>query len=491
MRRFLTLGLAVCFGLIASDAVRWLASATIADETRSKASQMVAGTATRSVRDFGAKGDGTTDDSDAFQKAVDSKSGLVKIPRGQYRLTRPIVINLDKVGPTSVQGDGNPQILMEGDGAAFHFVGTHQGTADPETVKPEVWKRQSGPRIEGVQIVGTFAYAEGIVAEGTMQLTVSRVIVRHALHGIRLTGRNRNVIISDSHFYENRGVGILLERLNLHQINVTNCHVSYNRGGGIVVRESEICNLQIGSCDLEANMGVGFPAAANIVLDSTEGLVMEAAVVGCTIQHSKEPDGTANIRLIGRAHDDNTRVGNLTIADNVLSDVSINIHMVNARGVTIVGNTLWQGHTHDILAENCSNLVIANNLLDRSPQYRDNLSPNSIILRNCSDSTLNALHINGSVATPAALLLDSCRRMNVTNCTLLNYQVGGILLVEPRDVRVSDCLIRNDDPTRIADFAIRVNGGRDNMIADNLLGDPLDISRDAAISQGNVERLEK
>ena len=40
------------------------------------------------VKDFGAKGDGVADDTGAFEKAVNTGEGAVRLPRGRYRLTR-------------------------------------------------------------------------------------------------------------------------------------------------------------------------------------------------------------------------------------------------------------------------------------------------------------------------------------------------------------------------------------------------------------------
>ena len=84
---------------------------------------------------------------------------------------------------------------MAGPGPAFKFIGTHGGTASPQTVKPNVWERQRTPMIDGIEVVGNHAEASGIEATGTMQAIFSRVTVRNALHGIHLTTRNRNVIV--------------------------------------------------------------------------------------------------------------------------------------------------------------------------------------------------------------------------------------------------------------------------------------------------------
>lgn len=44
------------------------------------------------VRDFGAKGDGLADDTDAIQRAIDAAGGPPDLPPGTYLITRPLVL---------------------------------------------------------------------------------------------------------------------------------------------------------------------------------------------------------------------------------------------------------------------------------------------------------------------------------------------------------------------------------------------------------------
>ena len=309
------------------------------------------------VRDFGAIGDGKADDTKAFQRAVDSRHGDVHIPRGTYRLTKTIVVDLDRIGPVSIVGSGTAKLVMAGPGPALKLIGTHKGTADPGAVEENVWKNQRMPSISGLEIVGVNAQACGVEAVGTMEATFSRLQIRKVLHGIHLTERNRNVIISDCHIYENRGIGIYLDHVNLHQINVGNSHVSYNDGGGIVQRGGDVRNLQVGNCDIEGNMGEKTMPTANVLIDATGGSIGEIAITGCTIQHTHNVAGSANIRIIGEGQPRGAyakgelRGGNITITGNILSDVQVNIHLNKVRGVSIVGNTIWKGYMHDFLLE--------------------------------------------------------------------------------------------------------------------------------------------
>lgn len=419
----------------------------------------------------------STDDTATLQAEIDSRVGRLQLTKKIYRISKPLIIDLDKVGYTSIQGDGIATIVMTGSGPAIRFVGTHFKSADPDGFSDNVWSRQRMPVIDGVAIVGEHSLADGIEAVGTMQLTVSRVHIRNARHGIRLVGNNRNVIISDCHIYENRGIGIYYDDVNLHQSNITGCHISYNAGGGIVSKAGNVRNIHITGCDLESNMSPSTPPTANVLIDcrgSRYGTA-EVAITGCTIQHNNPSPGSANIRMIGRSDAEEStlvREGNLTITGNVLSDVKVNIHLQDCRGVTILGNTFWQGYEQNLLVEDCSNIVVGPNNFDRNPRYNygnTQQANNGLVFRSSHDCTLTGLHISHVWREPAGLVLQSCRRMNVTDCTILDCDNAGMLLDNVHDSRVSDCLIR-DDRDHADSVPIKTSGGSGNLIVDNLVG---------------------
>jgi len=409
---------------------------------------------------------------------VDSGVGRVRLPKGVYRITKPIVIDLDRVGYTSFTADGVARIEMAGPGPALKFVGTHFKSADPKGFASEVWDRQRMPCVDGVGIAGDHPEAIGIQAVGTMQLTVSRTHIRGVLHGIHLVENNRNVIISDCHIYENRGVGIYYDDVNLHQSNISNCHVSYNAGGGVVARAGNVRNIHITGCDLESNMSPDTPPTANVLIDCTGSKygTGEVAITGSTIQHNNPSPDSANIRIIGRSEPSGklelVREGNVTITGNVLSDVQVNVHLKDCRGVAITGNTFWMGYKHNLLVEDCSNIVVGPNNFDRNPRYNygNTLQANNgLVVRNSEDCTLTGLHITNVWRDPAGLLVENCRRFHITDCTILDCDNVGLLLKNVTDSRVSDCLIRDDRPDRTSE-PVKVIGGSGNSIQDNPAG---------------------
>lgn len=389
-------------------------------------------------------GDGVADDTAALEMLLHSSTGNVELPAGRYRISRTIEIPLAEHGPLSISGAGSARIVMAGPGPALRIVGTHGGTASPKTVRPDIWKNERTPCIDGLEIEGAHPEADGIELIGTMQPTLTRITVRLARHGLVLTKRNRNVVIDNCHLYDNSGVGILFDKLNLHQVNITNCHISYNDQGGIVIRESEIRNLQIGSCDIEGNMAADQEPTANILIDSRVGSVREIAIIGCTLQHNHTSPDSANIRCIGHSREEPQKIGHMTIGDNVMSDVAVNVHLQNVRGVTMIGNTFWKGFEHNLLVEGSSNVVVGPNLFDRNPDYRPADSDNGILFRDCQDCSLTGLHINNALSKPAALVLKDCSWCQVSDCSVLDCPAGGILLLNCVECDASDNLIRRD-----------------------------------------------
>jgi polygalacturonase len=50
------------------------------------------------VKDFGAVGDGKADDTAELQHAINDGERLIVIPAGTYRITKPLRVDLDKMG---------------------------------------------------------------------------------------------------------------------------------------------------------------------------------------------------------------------------------------------------------------------------------------------------------------------------------------------------------------------------------------------------------
>lgn len=439
--------------------------------------------------------DGNKDAATVVQEAVDAGMGDIHFPKGIYRLDKTVTIDLDKVGPTTLSGNGTARIVMAGPGPAFRFVGTHAGTAAPETVKENVWERQRTPMVDGIEIVGAHPEAVGIEASGTMQLTVTRTSVRKALHGIHLVKRNRNVIISECHIYHNRGVGVFLDHLNLHQINVVDCHISYNEGGGIVVRDTHLANLQIGSCDIEGNMGgAESKPAANIEIDLTGTVAGEVEIVGCTIQHSHQAPGSTNILIEGKslkhAFTEELRAGNFTITGNVLSDAQTNIDIRNTRGLTITGNTMWEGFAHNLLIRGCENFIVSNNVFDKNPRYGSGdgkLAKLAVLFEDCNGAVISGNHQLGVGDLPAAFVIRNSRQINLTGSNILDFGKVGLLLENVSDSRVSGCIIReNREELKTEAVALKMKGGKGNMVVNNLLGGREEIEAGVAKVTGNV-----
>ena len=101
------------------------------------------------VLGFGAVGDGVADDTEALQHTLDAGDGVLRLNKGTYRITKPLVLDLTKQGIGAVRGEGGTsRIIMAGAGPAIRVIGDHQGTASPVTVQAHTWKNERFPTIE-------------------------------------------------------------------------------------------------------------------------------------------------------------------------------------------------------------------------------------------------------------------------------------------------------------------------------------------------------
>ena len=427
-------------------------------------------------------GDGQADDTAALQKLVDTQ-GSVHLAKGRYRLTKTVTIDLAKTGYAAISGDGTAQLIMAGPGPALHFIGTHGGTAAPASVKPDVWKNQRSPMVSGIEIIGAHAEANGIEATGVMQLTLDRVLIRECHHAVHMTQRNRNIILNACNLYHNSGIGVFYDHVNLHQSNIIGCHISYNAGGGIVAIGGEVRNVQIGTCDIEANHAEKGPSSANVLLDSTAGSIDEVTLTGCTLQHTHKSADSANIRILGAGYDpsllrrggkDHTREGNITISGNVFSDVQVNVEIKTARGITLSGNTFWEGFSHDLVVEGCSNIVITGNNFDRNPRYlvngNDLAEKNGVVITRTEDSSFSNNIVSGVWKKEAAVDITDGVRLQVSNNSVLDSDGFALRLSNARQCVVMGNLLRDDRPAdQRSPKASLIVTGEENLIGPNQL----------------------
>ena len=441
------------------------------------------------VRNFGAAGDGKTDDTDAIRHAVAQGDGVLEFSPGTYRITGTIEILLAERGPSAITGaDGAATVVMAGAGPAFRLIGNHGGTGDPGSVKPGIWKTERMPSVRGIAVDGAHAEADGFELVETMQCVFDGVMVRRARHGIRLVKRNRNVLIANCHLYHNTGVGVFLDGVNLHQINIATSHISYNRLGGIRIERSEVRNLQITGNDIEYNnakshKGLPSEPTAEIWFDtSAEGAsVNEVTIASNTIQATAS-EGGANIRIKEKL-DASRPPGLITLSGNVIGSQENNVHLTGCYGVAISGNTIYSATNRNLLVEDSRFITVGTNHFRRhTPAFGT-----GVRFVRSSDCTFTGCTLNdeseaGQENGASLLELEGCRRISVSACILTDGVPFGLDAKDCSDVRMSDCIISEQREKPVAEQAWRFVGkGEGNRLVNNTLRGGFEIGPAAGV----------
>jgi hypothetical protein len=450
-----------------------------------------------SVRDFGAQGDGVADDTAAIEAAVrGARDGAVEFPRGRYRLTRTVEIKLAEVGTLGLIGKGgSATVIMAGPGPAFRLVGSHdKGTADPKSVKPVTWERERMPTLDGLEIVGAHPEADGVEFRNTMQPTVRGVLIRQVRHGLHFTARSRNVLIDGAHVYDCSGIGVFLDAVNIHQMIISASHISYCKLGGIKVVGSEIRNFQITGNDIEYNFSTDGPPAADIWFDlAGKGSVREGTISGNTIQalYSK---GGANIRFTGIPGNP-LKVGVWSITGNHIANQETSIHLQDAAGVTITGNTFMRGFERQLVVEHSRNIIVSGNVFDHNVDY---FTPNTkstggiVIDRSTavivSDNLIEGVEA-GTPESGGALVVTDSREVTLNGNQVRAPKVRGVYIARSSNVRLSDTIVTEEPGKSRMLAAVEIVGAcpgtvvRNNTLARGTTGTIVNRATEATVEE--------
>jgi hypothetical protein len=462
------------------------------------------------ARDFGAAGDGRTDDTAALQHALDDGDGTLELDRAIYRITRPLVIDLTKRGPGAVSGRGGAsRIVMAGAGPALRIVGDHRGTADPPSFKPLTWERERFPTVQGIEIVGEHKEAVGVELTRTMQATLSHVLVRLCKYAVHLVERNRNFLMADCHLYDNSHYGFFAEECNWHQGIIHGNHISYNQRAGIKMLNGDVHNIQITGNDIEYNRprppdGKSRDlkpedawSAADVWFEAPTGTISEITLASNTIQATVTPGG-ANVRIEGKPADWPRGVRLIAITGNIIGSQEKAIEIRNALRVTITGNTIYDSRKLSLDLEQCSGLAISANTFAWNGVDTDPPS-DGIRLTDCDNALLSGLSAqrlcHGTVEFGGGVTLLRCRDTAVTDCQIMNPAVRGIELIDCERCRITGNNVIDSRTTPTMREAIRIRGkSRHNLVAHNIVGTPstkrassIDVKPAAAEVRDNVQ----
>lgn len=444
------------------------------------------------VRHFGAVGDGVKDDTDAIGHALREGEGGLHFPPGTYRLSRTVDVPLETAGPFGIDGSrGMARVLMAGPGPAFRLIGTHEGTGDPGSVQGNVFPQQRMPTVANIEIEGAHPEADGIELIKTMQSVLEGVSIRRCRHGIHLPERNRNVLISHCHIYSNTGVGIFLDQVDLHQINIATSHISYNRLGGIRIEGSAVRNLQITGNDIEYNNHASHQTepqpTAEIYVDVSQpgASVNEITIASNTIQATPSPGGS-NIRITDEAGGADLKPRLWAISGNVIGNQENNLCLKGCYGMTISGNCIYSCGHRNLLMEDSHHISVSGNIFRR---HTERLGT-GIRIERSHDISLNGCcvhdeHPDGQPSGASLVELIECQRINLSGCQLLDGVPCGLDATDCSHVTITGCTVHDSRKHQKSTHAIRFAGkGRGNLIGMNSIGPTNSLTLDLAESAG-------
>lgn len=304
-RRFLQQGMAAWIPMV----LPCVAAVPLAACANSNAAPARArGSAVASVRDWGAAGDGSRDDTEAFQQAIDSlpgNGGTVKVPAGRYRIdpTRQVRLR-DKV---HLQLDEQAVLEAIPNGEPRAYVLLAQRVSDVEISGGRILGERHQHRNERGE------WGHGISVRGSQRVTIRDMHIQDCWgDGISIGGQrvadDQPVVHSDD-------------------VVISNVVSTGNRRQGLTIGRSRHVRVH----DSEFNHTVGTLPACGIDIEPDEGGTATDVVIERCVMRANEGNGIQIYR----------RTADITVRDCLIEDNGgYGVLAIDTRGGLIVDNRI-------------------------------------------------------------------------------------------------------------------------------------------------------
>lgn len=286
-------------------------------------------------------GDGETDDTLAVQKIVNMAENVVFPRRDTILISGTIDV---RMGYARILDGNGCNIVVDDDFYALTVTGTLTESTEATGMDAFVVEDEAGMLIKNFRITSAdITEGGGIEITKAFKLKVCDNYIHHMKNGIRVYGKNRDMIFSNNQMITFTNNGILFDQnSNVHQCNIVNNILEYAHDVIHLYDPYAIANFQITGNDIEI---IDYPSSTAITCKcinfecptiEPEGGFGEIEICGNTIQGHE----TSTYLLYFSGHSSES-IRDVSIVGNHMSNSTGSaIYMSNCLNFSISGNTI-------------------------------------------------------------------------------------------------------------------------------------------------------
>lgn len=349
----------------------------------------ISGLSLANVKDYGATGDGVTDDRVAIQAAIDDAIavglGGIFFPQGTY--------NVSLAGLT-VTAPAGFHIKGQGEASVVQFLAEDQGGA---------------ARTLLLLTGGSEVFVSTLVLNGNKANVTNAAVTSRLLEVNNMTDVVVDRVLMQNSTGRAATAGIAT------RLAFTSCMVSANDNSGLFFDDASF--VRVADCDFFGNAIVA-PAAGGDILINPANAGADFVIEGNTIDHSQNDFAIFKAGI--------TPVPRLVIANNTILGA---VRLENQNGCVLSDNFIrvidaaGEGTGRALELDTCSNVLFKDNHVET------NNTAGFAIIDSCADCSIDGNFWNAAADAPTQFDIDSSTSLEIANNIMIGGADGGSELI--------------------------------------------------------------